>query len=1063
MDKPNEFIDKAGYKTKLEYDLMCNVASVTDQNGNKIEYNYNKLHHLESTTDAEGHITRYEHDPNGNVTVVTSPNGARTEIKYDALNRVVEVMEPDLAVTKYEYDNAGNIVKVVDPMGNSTRQVFDSAGQLVETIDPLGNSTRLIYSPLGKVEMVTDAKGGVLRYEYNPGGRLKRVILPEGENESYEYDGNGNTIKVINGLGYETSLIYDSLDRLTEIKNPLGHSKRFTYDAVGNILEVIDESGNLTQYRYSLLGDIIEVIDALGHSTKYEYDKTRRLNRVEQYRLIGDTLADIKKVEAQITNYERNKKGEVTAIKSPLDKVVRFKCDGMGNVVSKLDEDGLETLYEYNLVNKLSKISYADGKTVALSYNPLKQLTEMKDWLGITTIETDVIGRTEKVTDFEGKTIQYGWDELNRKEKIVYPDSSEVKYTYNCSSNLSSVISSTGKTLYQYDAMGQIRERILPNELTTRYEFDKLGRIVSLAHSNGDDILDQFNYDYDPTGNITRIDKYRDGLEADNGIFDYSYDSMGRLVKASNGDRTKKYIYDSLGNRLGSVENSHTVRHQYNALNQLIRTNDGECVEEYRYDKRGNLTAILINNTIMASYVFDATNMMTEAISTEKAKAKYTYDGFRNRVKRLEQFESLGSLMKSELQNTIPTSEVRYIHDMTRPYNNLLMTEGGQTQRYIWGNEILEAEGANPFYFLQDHLGSPIRLMGGAQNTPLAYDEFGVLLVEVGNIDNPFGFTGYQMDSISGLYYAQARYYNPLISRMLSPDPVKGNVVNPQSINAYIYVLDNPLKYTDPLGLRGETVISGDASYGKYKIGTPVEPDFSFWCAEDYIYDPKAVATAEDKKSWNAYGSLLLKAQIYNSQPKFARQAMTWVVGLFNQEDAEMAKKRVDSDLSEALELYAHYRSAEGTTKYINLEKAYGEDQSIKMFIDGEIANLKKAAENIYFQKMDCTQQDKVKFQVTGSLVGMTENGFYPELENWQKALGDFLLWLSADITYDPKTQKATASITIHSLDMYNFNKGAKDVFTGLPDNANGRFVELGWAKSFLTKGSFTMEAGWNF
>ena len=818
MNKIDEITDPMGGVTKFRYDLMWNVAAITDPNGHQTRYAYDKLNRLSSTTDAEGNFTRYEHDAAGNVTAVISPNQARTEFTYDALNKVAEVKEADGAATKYEYDAVGNMVKIIDPLGHITKRQYDLAGQLTEITDPLGNATKFSYTLLGQVETVTDAKGGVLRYEYYPGGRLKQVTLPEGEHEVYEYDKNGNIIKVTDALGNETALIYDPLDRIIEIINPLGYSKRFAYDAAGNILEVIDENGNRTQYRYSLLGDIIEVIDALGHSTKYEYDKTRWLSRVEQYRLIDDTLAGIKKVEAQITTYERNKNGEVTTVNSPLDKVMRFKYDSMGNVISKLDEDGLETLYEYNLLNKLTKVAYADGKTVEFSYNPLKQLTEMKDWLGTTAVAVDALGRAEKITDFEGKTVQYQWDELNRKERIVYPDTSEVRYAYNSSGRLSGVIAAAGETRYRYDAMGRISERVLPNDLIAQYEFDQLGRLASLTHSNSGGILDQFKYAYDPAGNITRINKFRAGIEADNGAFDYSYDPLGRLVAASSGGRSKEYIYDSLGNRLGSVENGRALRHEYNALNQLIRTHDGDNVEEYRYDARGNLREVLSNGALKASYVFDATNMMTQAFNADKGKAQYTYDGFRNRVKRLEQFGSPDALMESELHKTDPSNEVRYILDITRPYNNLLMTEGKKNQRYIWGNELLEAEGADPFYYLQDHLGSPIRLVDGKDDSgkndhssgePLAYDEFGVLLVEAQNAENPFGFTGYQRDDISGLYYAQARYYNPMVGRFVSEDSVRNltdrmpngrEVIDPLSLNLYTYCQNNSIKFTDPSG-----------------------------------------------------------------------------------------------------------------------------------------------------------------------------------------------------------------------------------------------------------------------
>jgi YD repeat-containing protein len=102
----------------------------------------------------------------------------------------------------------------------------------------------------------------------------------------------------------------------------------------------------------------------MGHSTKYDYDKSRKLTKFEQYRLIDDTLVKTQEPEYQVTTYERNKKGEVIAVTSPLGDVVKYGYDKTGNVISKLDEEQLETLYDYNIVGKLTKVSYADGKTV---------------------------------------------------------------------------------------------------------------------------------------------------------------------------------------------------------------------------------------------------------------------------------------------------------------------------------------------------------------------------------------------------------------------------------------------------------------------------------------------------------------------------------------------------------------------------------------------------------------------------------------------------------------------------------------------------------------------------
>ena len=111
---------------------------------------------------------------------------------------------------------------------------------------------------------------------------------------------------------------------------------------------------------------------------------------------------------------------------------------------------------------------------------------------------------------------------------------------------------------------------------------------------------------------------------------------------------------------------------------------------------------------------------------------------------------------------------MRYTLDLTKPYNNLLAIGN---QHFVWGNELLHSEGSSEFAYLTDHLGSPIRLVGDEHNATLAYDEFGVPVVEAsGDLHNPFGFIGHQTADISGMQYAQARYYEPSLGRFGAED-----------------------------------------------------------------------------------------------------------------------------------------------------------------------------------------------------------------------------------------------------------------------------------------------------
>ena len=62
-------------------------------------------------------------------------------------------------------------------------------------------------------------------------------------------------------------------------------------------------------------------------------------------------------------------------------------------------------------------------------------------------------------------------------------------------------------------------------------------------------------------------------------------------------------------------------------------------------------------------------------------------------------------------------------------------------------------------------------------------------------------FTGKERDSESGLDYFGARYNGSTMGRFMTPDPLGGKLVDPQTLNRYSYVINNPLRFTDPTGL----------------------------------------------------------------------------------------------------------------------------------------------------------------------------------------------------------------------------------------------------------------------
>jgi YD repeat-containing protein len=89
-----------------------------------------------------------------------------------------------------------------------------------------------------------------------------------------------------------------------------------------------------------------------------------------------------------------------------LGDIERYTYDPAGKMRAKVDKDGYETAFHYGTNGQVEEICYADGRKVSLTYNAIRQLEEVKDWLGTTKIAMDEAGRIVSVTDPYGKP----WD-----------------------------------------------------------------------------------------------------------------------------------------------------------------------------------------------------------------------------------------------------------------------------------------------------------------------------------------------------------------------------------------------------------------------------------------------------------------------------------------------------------------------------------------------------------------------------------------------------------------------------------------------------------------------------
>lgn len=483
-------------------------------------------------------------------------------------------------------------------------------------------------------------------------------------------------------------------------------------------------------------------------------------------------------------------------------------------MTSKTDRDGYETAISYGADGQVEEIRYADGRTVSLTYNAIRQLEEVKDWLGTTKIAMDEAGRVSSVTDPYGKTVGYEWGSMGERTSVLYPDGRKAAYEYNEAMQLTAMKLITNgaqeKTIrYHYDDAGRLTGKQFPGGSSTSYAYGNPGRVSEILHT-GADFSEHYIYGYDILGNKTSAAKERTGIQADSGRYEYSYDEMNRLTGVMHdGQQLRSYSYDAFGNRRRKTEYTQNGKlittYGYNTKNQLTTENSENGIRNYSYDHRGNLLSVTSGEEVLKAYGFDAANQMSSSMGMTDGiiqKAVYQYNGLGH---RMGQSIATG--------DAAPARTIRYTLDMTRQYHNLLQkttdrrTDGNllhSSQTYFWDGNVagMEEEGRDHFYF-QDDLGSPMRLTDEAGRSEEAYgfDEFGNDIWTAKDIFQDsmqsFGFTGYQMDSAGGLYFAQARRYDAGAGRFVSEDFLKGHIAVPYTMNHYSYCWNRPMDLVD--------------------------------------------------------------------------------------------------------------------------------------------------------------------------------------------------------------------------------------------------------------------------
>ena len=813
IGKPCKVTDEAGRVTTVDYNSMWKEEKITLPNSGTIQYEYDPLMRIKKMIDPEGRTTGYDYDKNGNVLGRYLGDIKVNSRKYNVLNQVIEETDALGHKKTYEYDENGKITVVTDTLGNRYTREYNELGKVVSQTDPLGNGTSYTYTKSGAIETVTDPAGRVRKFEYTKSGKLHAVYFCNKKQQELIYDNAGRIEKRTFADGYTISYSYDALGRVTKAEGSDGKSVSYEYNSMGRATKVSD-GRSTTIYAYTATGKLRSVVDALGNETTYTYDKLDNLKSIHRAEGLvsveeknDDNFPKIGE-DGHVTLYSYNLAGQLTKVTDALGQEETYEYDQYGRLITKTDRDSFDTTYEYNDLGAVTKVGYGDGRSVAFSYDELNHLSEINDWLGKTTLENDIFGRLSKVTDYQDRTVAYEYNALGAKTKLTYPDGRQALYSYDEEGKLSSITGNGEQTSYAYDELGRLIEKLLPNGVKQAYSYLPGGNLESMTSTDKEGILDKYFYSYNNSGLISGIGRERRDLDAVSGQYDYQYDEVGRLTRSSlNGELRASYEYDAFGNRTSLIEKDAQTTYTYDVLDRLVEAkelnNSQAIVRSYDYDKRGNQTSEYVDGLLSKTFTFDATNMLSKVVDSEKGELENQYNGLGLRV-----------------ASTRPEERIEYLCDLSRDYYNLLeRTVNGETESFIYDKNVISiSKAGSSYYYLQDELGSPMYMTGtdGAAVSSYAFDDFGRVIdpftgklkeagqkhtkhayTTEGNIIQPFAFTGYQEDEVSGLMFAQARFYDATSGRFQSEDIVRGFKKNPETLNHYGYCWSNPNSLVD--------------------------------------------------------------------------------------------------------------------------------------------------------------------------------------------------------------------------------------------------------------------------